>query len=172
MRSLVISVCRSGGWLAAYWGRAQGAGVEAAVLSCCLVRHIRKSAWPKSERTFCWSFPRALRSVYGDEQFSGLPWSGYHHNTSYHSCDYRVPSQNKTKIHSAQRHCLMGSQLRSLGLSPGDWRCLGSPGTHRIMQFSQGFWGLFFSVWVIWSILNWSGGVCFIPRKARLSRTR
>lgn len=101
MRSLVISVCRSGGWLAAYWGRAQGTGVEAAVLSCCLVRHVRKSAWPKSERTFCWSFPRALRSVYGDEQFSGLPWSGYHHNTTiitftWLSCAF--PKQDKNPL--------------------------------------------------------------------------
>lgn len=137
----VISLCCSAQEVAACWEKAKGAGIEAAVFSCCSELYMKRNTWPSSETLMChWNSVNTLCCGCGDKQFYGLlpSSSDLDINTELSPCSWHcgVPPPNNTKSSPCPTS---SSDLRSSGLSPGNWHCLNSQGICRIIKFFQSF---------------------------------
>lgn len=87
--------------------------------------------------------------MHGDEQFCGLsPLGrdlGITRVPSQYSCDYALLPEIRQNPLLAQSHHLMQSQLRSLGLTPGNWHYLGPQGIQNNEALQRLLRVIFFS---------------------------
>lgn len=148
MRSLVISLCCSAQEVAACWGKAKGTKRD---LSCCVFlllrtvhegKHLAQLRNTDVPLEFCL---HVMLWVWWQEipwAAALVQWSGYPHRavTVFMGLWCFSPKIIQSPL-SAQAHHLMQSQLRSSGLSPGNWHCLNSQRICRVIKFFKRFSG-------------------------------
>lgn len=151
MRSLVISLCCSAQEVAACWGKAKGTKswdwgrcvflLFRAVHEGKHLAQLTDTAVPLlfCEHVVLWGWWQAILWAAAPVQ-----WSGFHPRavTIFVGLWCSPPPRITQNPLSAQPHHLMQSQLRSSGLSPGNWQCLNLQRICRIIKFFQSFPGL------------------------------